>query len=61
MILRKEELPEWIGRDVDISIYPHERAKELLLEPGMQGFWETWGPVYGLERAYLELDLFSAR
>ena len=57
-VIKAEDLPDYIGEDVNIFHYPRRRALELLKDPEMQGYWETWGPVYGLERAYLQYDMF---
>ena len=57
-IVKAEDLPDYFWEDVNIFHYPRRKALELLNDPVLEGFWETWGPVYGLERLYFEYDFF---
>lgn len=59
-LLKAQDLPGYIGEDVNVFMYPRRQAYELLTDPGLQDYWETWGPAYGLERAFiLDGGLFS--
>ena len=55
-IVKAEDLPDYITEDVNIFHYPRRKAIELLNDPRLEGFFETWGPAYGLERLYFEND-----
>lgn len=57
-IVKAKDLPDCFWEDVSILHYPRRKALELLNDPGMEGYWETWGPVYGLERLYFVYSFF---
>ena len=52
-IVKADQLPEWIGQDVDLTGMHVSLALDYLMDN--EDFWEAYGVEAGLERLSVEL------